>query len=86
MILLIPDDLADDLYHAKELQEGKNNFFETEKRYIHKNGNIVWILLSVSIVREKNQTSYYIAQIQDISRRKQLEQSLLENEERSVHC
>ncbi|AFZ35091.1 signal transduction histidine kinase [Stanieria cyanosphaera PCC 7437] len=48
-----------------------------EKRYFHKDGQIVWILLSVSLVRDKlGQPLYFIAQIQNISKRKQAEETI----------
>lgn len=77
-----PDDLGGDVNQVRELVVGKKEYYEMEKRYIHKNGSIVWILLSVSIVREGNQSLYLIAQVQDITNRKQLERNLTESEER----
>ncbi|GAA0339569.1 hypothetical protein GCM10008967_32400 [Bacillus carboniphilus] len=77
-----PDDVGGDVNQVRELVEGKKEFYELEKRYIHKNGSTVWVLLSVSIVREGNQSLYLIAQVQDITNRKQLERNLIESEER----
>ncbi len=77
-----PDDIEADVDQVQELIDGKKESFEMEKRYIHKNGNIVWVSLSVSIVREENEPLYLISQVQDITERKQLEQSLIESEER----
>ena len=79
------DDLAQDLECVRGLTSGKIKHYHLEKRYIHKNGNIIWILLSVSIVRDKdNNPQYYIAQIQDITASKtatqKLNQSLQEKE------
>ena len=43
-----------------------------EKRYIKKDGSIVWINLSASMVRgEDGKPLYYIAVVEDISERKQ---------------
>lgn len=53
-----------------------------EKRYFHKNGNIVWVFLSVSIFQQDDKTFYLIAQILDITDKKNLQLSLLESEER----
>ncbi|MGV0028597.1 PAS domain-containing sensor histidine kinase [Phormidesmis priestleyi] len=48
--------------------------FQTEERYLQKQGNIVQGALSVSLVRDQeNQPLYFIAQIQDISDRSQVE-------------
>ena len=50
-----------------------------EKRYFHKNGSIVWVLLSVSLVRDKEgKPRFFISQIQDITPRKESEDQLNE--------
>ena len=79
------DDLAKDLEYVRQLTLGEIKNYHLEKRYIHKKGNIIWILLSVSIIRDKDDNpQYYIAQIQDITASKtatqQLNQSLQEKE------
>ena len=77
-----PDDLEDDISQVQQLVEGQKDFYEMEKRYIHKSGNLVWALLSVSIVREGDKSVYLIAQIQDITEGKRLKLHLTESEER----
>ncbi|WP_077212277.1 PAS domain S-box protein [Bacillus dakarensis] len=77
-----PDDLVADINHVQELVEGKKDAYEMEKRYFHKNGNIVWALLSVFIVREDNKSVYLIAQVQDITEKNRLKQNLIESEDR----
>lgn len=72
-----PDDLKTDLEYVQDLLAGKIHSYQMEKRYIHKNGHTMWILLNGSIVRDKaNQPLYFIAQVQDITARKAAEQSL----------
>lgn len=72
-----PDDLEIDLGYVKQLLAGEIDHYHLEKRYIHKQGHEVWILLSVSLViGEDGQPLYLIAQIQDISQRKQAETAL----------
>jgi len=52
-----------------------------EKRYLHKNGSVVWVRLSVSPLRDERDVSQYlIVVIEDISLRKQAE-ALRANEE-----
>lgn len=77
-----PEDIEEDFYHIQQLIDGKKESYEMEKRYIHKNGDIVWGLLSVFVVREGNRALYLISQVQDITVRKQLEFNLVESEER----
>ncbi|MCX7174583.1 MAG: PAS domain S-box protein [Proteobacteria bacterium] len=74
-----PDDLVDDLKHVDDLIEGRIDTYQMEKRYFHKTGKIVWILLSVSLVRSKDGAPvHFVAQIQDINQRK-LDQQRLEH-------
>jgi PAS domain S-box-containing protein len=66
-----PDDLKPDLALTSQLIRGEIDHFHLEKRYFHKQGHVVWILLSASIVRDAEGRAYYaISQIQDISARK----------------
>lgn len=76
-----PDDLQQDLAHMQRLLTSQSDFYDTEKRYIHKNGHVVWVSLSVSLVLDEAQKpSYFIAHIQDITERKQEQLNLLETE------
>ncbi len=78
-----PEDIDSDLDYVRQLLNGEIRSYEMEKRYFHKLGQIVWILLSGSVVRNaKGQPLYFIAQIQDITKRKQAEKALRESEER----
>jgi len=78
-----PDDLAADVALVKRLLAGEIRFYQLEKRYIHKQGQIVWILLSGSLVRDsQEQPLYFIAQIQDISDRKSTEKRLRQHQHR----
>ncbi len=72
-----PDDLEADLGSVRKVLAGEIRTYQMEKRYFHSSGHIVWILLSVSLVRDKQeQPLYFIAQIQDITPRKQAEARL----------
>jgi PAS domain S-box-containing protein len=72
-----PEDLDLDLANAQRLLRGEISSYQLEKRYIHKQGHVVTILLTGSVVRDpRGQPLYFIAQIQDISERKRLEQTL----------
>lgn len=65
-----PEDLHSDLRLLKELVDGKHSFYHMEKRYFHKEGHIVYALLAVSAVRQKNkEVLYFVSQIIDISQR-----------------
>jgi PAS domain S-box-containing protein len=69
-----PDDLTPDLEQVRRLLSGEIQGYRMEKRYYHKSGRIVWVLLSASLVRDsEGQPAYFIAQIQDISEQKEAE-------------
>jgi PAS domain S-box-containing protein len=69
-----PEDLDTDLDFVHQVLDGAITAYQMEKRYIHKTGQLVWVQLNVSLVRSPaGEPAFFIAQIQDISRRKQLE-------------
>ncbi|WP_051278860.1 PAS domain S-box protein [Chitinilyticum aquatile] len=66
-----PDDLEADLALMRELLAGKRDSYSTEKRYLRDDGSIVWINLTVSLVRRKNgDPDYFISVIEDIQSRR----------------
>jgi PAS domain S-box-containing protein len=72
-----PDDLETDLENVRKMLAGEIKTYQMEKRYLHKNGSVVWILLSVSLVWTKSgEPLFFIAQIQDITRQKASEEKL----------
>jgi PAS domain S-box-containing protein len=78
-----PDDLETDLEFVRQMLAKKIQTYQMEKRYIHKSGRIVWISLSVSLVRDgEDNPLYFISQIEDITDRKQVEENLKKSEER----
>jgi len=69
-----PDDLAADLALARQTLEGAIDHYHLEKRFVTKQGEVVWGCLSVSLVRDsQGQPLYYVSQMQDINDRKQAE-------------
>ena len=68
-----PDDLEADLEHIRQLLNKEIQTYQMEKRYFHKDGHIIWILLSVSLVWNADNTpKYFIKQIQNITSQKTL--------------
>lgn len=78
-----PDDLRQNLELLHRLTVGQIENFGLEKRYVRKDGRIVWVDLSVGVVREaEGRPRYFVASAQDITRRKETEALLREREER----
>jgi PAS domain S-box-containing protein len=78
-----PDDLDRDLQQVGRLLQGETRAYQLEKRYLHKDGHVVWIRLSASLVRDgEGAPLYFISQIEDITRRKQAEEALRQSEHR----
>jgi PAS domain S-box-containing protein len=78
-----PDDLEADLRQAQLLLEGRIPTYSLEKRYIRGDGSIIWTNLTVSLQRHADGTPLkFIAVVEDISARKQIEASLRESESR----
>ncbi len=76
-----PDDVEKDRLMSRQVLNGLIDHFEMEKRYFHKDGQIVWVLLTVSAVRDKNnEPVYLIGQVKDITERKQFEGRLIKRE------
>jgi PAS domain S-box-containing protein len=68
-----PDDLEKDLDYVKQMLLGKIASYQMEKRYFTKSGDLVWVLLAVSLVRDSGQPKHFISQIQNITQRKKLQ-------------
>ena len=78
-----PDDLDADLDQVRRMLVGEIRTYQMEKRYFHKEGQVVWALLSVSLVHdEEGEPLYFVSQIQDISERKRAEQKIRAAEQR----
>ncbi|MGH2735353.1 MAG: PAS domain S-box protein [Actinomycetota bacterium] len=72
-----PDDLSKDLDHLERTLSGEIDTYQMEKRYFHADGSIIWVLLNVSLVRDEDGSPrYFIAQIEDITRRRHDEEQL----------
>ena len=60
---------------------GEIETYELDKRYVHKNGDIVWAHLAASCFREQDRrVRFVIASIQDITQRRQMEEQLRQSQ------
>ncbi|EDX86183.1 PAS fold family [Synechococcus sp. PCC 7335] len=63
-----PDDLQEDLDLVDQLMQGSRRLYQLEKRYFHKSGHIVYVRISVSLLRDANgDPQFFVAHIEDVS-------------------
>jgi PAS domain S-box-containing protein len=63
-----PEDLDKDLDHLQILLDGHGDSYQMEKRYFHKEGRIVYVVLTVTAVKDiEGKLSHFISQVMDIS-------------------
>jgi diguanylate cyclase (GGDEF)-like protein/PAS domain S-box-containing protein len=78
-----PEDLVHDLPALDALVSGQQSTHHAEKRYVRADGEIVWVLLTVSVVHDSaGQPVHMISQMQDVTARKTAEDELAE---RALH-
>ena len=78
-----PDDLQKDLEHLGRLLAGEIRTYSTEKRYLGKDGSVVWINLTVSAVGDTpGHVKYFITNIVDVTERRMVQEALSRSEER----
>src|SRR5665647_1717118 len=78
-----PEDLADSIQKINDLQAGKIQSFQIEKRYIKKDGTtLVGKVITNAIRDETGLPTLFIAELEDITKSKQLEDDLRSSEER----
>ncbi len=67
-------------YNVQKLLSGEVPTFSLEKRYIRKDGQVRWVNLSISLMRDRRgNPDYFICIVEDIQERKQAEDQLLYN-------
>ncbi|MCS7014082.1 MAG: PAS domain S-box protein, partial [Chloroherpetonaceae bacterium] len=74
-----PDDLPKELALIEELMRGERKTYELEKRYIRKDGKIIWVKLTDSLFQDAKGDFYGIATVADITAQKEAEQALRDN-------
>jgi diguanylate cyclase (GGDEF)-like protein/PAS domain S-box-containing protein len=75
--IIHPDDAGSDRAQQEQLLAGTIPAYQVEKRYFDAAGETVSAIVSVSLVRDREgEPLHYIAQLQDISERKSLEEHL----------
>lgn len=78
-----PDDLDGHLGELRRLVDGQTSHYRSEKRYLHRAGRVVWIRLTVALVRDgEGAPVHFVVQIEDITERKQAAERLAASADR----
>ncbi|MFA6463438.1 MAG: PAS domain S-box protein [Candidatus Paceibacterota bacterium] len=76
------ENIKTDTESVPKMISGEIPYYHTEKRYIKKNGQEIWVNLLVSIIRNSDGSfRYFLGMVEDITERKSIEQKLKESEE-----
>ena len=77
-----PDDISAGLELLADMARGGSNGYQIEKRYMRKDGRLVWVHLTTALQRDDHgQPLYGISVIQDITARKEAENALRESDQ-----
>jgi PAS domain S-box-containing protein len=69
-----PEDIASDIKCLQQLIETNQSRFQLEKRYVKKNGDLVWVDLTVALIYDQDgNPRYTLGMVQDITEAKQHE-------------
>jgi PAS domain S-box-containing protein len=78
-----PDDVPASIEQATALLQGERRSFSLEKRYVRKDGSVIWAQLNGSLQRDAmGKPAYGITVVQDITERKRLEAELRQARDR----
>jgi len=73
------DDREDSRRHRQQLLSGIEGSVSAEKRYVRKDGNLIWVNRTISLVRDHaGNPLYFLHLVEDIMERKRLEAELRE--------
>jgi len=76
-----PDDLTSHRSHVDRLIRKETQNYQLSKRYLHKDGATVWAHLAVSLVRDEfDQPLHFVAQIQNVTEQRDMEERLRDSE------
>jgi len=81
-----PDDMPATIEQLQRLVEGESDTWHLEKRYIHRDGHVVWGRSTTWLVRGPDaQPCYVVSQVQDITAHKQLEEQMRRQQAELAH-
>jgi diguanylate cyclase (GGDEF)-like protein/PAS domain S-box-containing protein len=72
-----PDDVASTAERRKQLLAGQGVPTAVEKRYLHKNGGVIWVAVSPALIRDADgKPDYFVNIIECITERRKLQENL----------
>jgi len=81
--LIHPDDLSLAFESREQLSKDPFACVDTERRYVHSSGTVVWARVKASQVRDGDgKPLYFVAHVEDVTDRKRTEEALHESEDR----
>ncbi|HTZ18688.1 MAG TPA: PAS domain S-box protein [Dissulfurispiraceae bacterium] len=84
--IIHPDDVPIGLNYANRLLNGEIDSYENDRRFLHKNGGIIWVIISMRCLRDQSGKPHYLLpMIQDITSRKSALDTLAATKERLEH-
>ncbi len=77
-----PDDLYAQNEARKRVLDGETSSYKIEKRYIRKDGTIIWGNLTAGVLIRKpsGEPNYFVSVLEDITEKKKMEETLLQSE------
>ncbi|MBZ5583874.1 MAG: PAS domain S-box protein [Acidobacteriia bacterium] len=85
--ITLPEDRPGGAELTGRVLSGETEMFHFEKRYLHKDGTVVWGLVSSTLIRDtRKQPLYFVTQILNITKRKQAEEALRDSESRLLEA
>jgi PAS domain S-box-containing protein len=72
-----PEDRQESARIARALLQGERTTAHFQKRYLHRDGQVVWAFLSIHLLRDgQGSPLYFVTQIQDVTKRREAEDAL----------
>jgi PAS domain S-box-containing protein len=73
-----PADVVVESEKINRLLAGELDTFSSDKRYVRKDGSLIWVKLTVALVRDQGKPNYMTGVTEDITQRKRAEEELVE--------
>ncbi|MGI8560052.1 MAG: sensor histidine kinase [Luteimonas sp.] len=75
--IIHPDDVETSRHYVARPVEGELPVLDAQKRYLHRNGEVVWVHINVAMMRDADGTPlYFISQLRDVTAERAAEQAL----------